>query len=82
MANDLENLFKVVEASAKEALEQGFVANLMTTGTDTHAAIECGTRIGIGFRGKVLAATDPRRENPRLDIAESPQRSGKPEVAR
>ena len=54
--SDLDDLLKVVEASAIEAKNKHFVANVMVTGTDAHKAIECGIRIGRRFREEVLQA--------------------------
>ena len=52
--NDLDNLLKVIEASAIRAQKNEFVPNLMVTGTDEHKAIECGIRIGSRVREEIL----------------------------
>jgi len=53
---ELQPLLDLTAAAAREQFRKGFVANLMTTGTDQHAAIEAGILIGDELRSKVLSS--------------------------
>ena len=52
--SSLDVLLEIVEASAQQALKRGFVANVMTTGTDEYKAVECGLKIGNKIRAEII----------------------------